>query len=290
MGSSQTSDDLLRQADISMYAGKRLGKNTAVVYQPSSGVHADFPTALREADGGVPAGFSLVYQPVVQLPGGNAGGGGGPGQVDRAQRDPHLARDVRCGGRSRRARAPCWTRWCWTWHAVRSRRPASDVDIHVNIGAARLGNPGFEQRVRQTLARHRIPPNRLVMEITETVPIVDLADAAAQIRRLNALGVKVALDDFGAGYNSLTYLHALPVQIVKLDRSLAVGADPERDLALYRSVIGLCDALGLEVIAEGIESAAQAEMVYSAGCRLAQGHLFGIPVPIAELHWNSATH
>ena len=158
-----------------------------------------------------------------------------------------------------------------------------DVNIHVNIGAARLGNPGFEQHVRQTLARYRIPPGRLVVEITETVPIVDLSDAAAQIKRLNAIGVKVALDDFGAGYNSLTYLHGLPVQIVKVDRSLVVGGDPARDVALYRSVIGLCEAMNLVVIAEGIETAGQAETVYNAGCRLAQGHLFGTPVPITEL-------
>ena len=103
------------------------------------------------------------------------------------------------------------------------------------------------------------------------------------------IGVKVALDDFGAGYNSLTYLHALPVQIVKLDRGLAVGADPARDLTLYRSVIGLCDELGLDVIAEGIESVAQADTVYRAGGRLAQGHLFGRPVPISELVLTSPT-
>jgi len=107
-----------------------------------------------------------------------------------------------------------------------------------------------------------------------------------QIARLNALGVRVALDDFGAGYNSLTYLHALPVQIVKLDRSLTVGAEPDLDVTLYRSVVGLCDARGLEVIAEGIESDAQAEKVFVAGCRLAQGHLFGRPVPIADVGWS----
>ncbi len=95
--------------------------------------------------------------------------------------------------------------------------------------------------------------------------------------------MKVALDDFGAGYNSLTYLHGLPVQIVKVDRSLVVGGDPARDVALYRSVIGLCEAMNLVVIAEGIETAGQAETVYNAGCRLAQGHLFGTPVPITEL-------
>jgi EAL domain-containing protein (putative c-di-GMP-specific phosphodiesterase class I) len=158
-----------------------------------------------------------------------------------------------------------------------------NVDIHINIGAARLGNTGFEEQVKRTLERHRIAPGRLVVEITETVPIVDLADAAAQIVRLNETGVRVALDDFGAGYNSLTYLHALPVDIVKLDRSLAVGSDPVRDLALYRSVIGLCAELGFDVIAEGIESTAQVDTIRAAGCRLAQGDLFGRPAPIGDI-------
>ena len=85
------------------------------------------------------------------------------------------------------------------------------------------------------------------------MPVVDLADAAAQIARLNEMGIKVALDDFGAGYSSLTYLHALPVQIIKLDRGLAVGPEPARIETLYRSVIRLCDSLGIDVIAEGIE-------------------------------------
>lgn len=111
----------------------------------------------------------------------------------------------------------------------------------------------------------------------------DGADAAAQIRRLAALGVRVALDDFGSGYNSLTYLHALPVHIVKLDRSLVSGADPAHDLALYRSVMSICTGLGLLVIAEGIETRAQADNVQAAGCRFAQGHLFGRPVPARDI-------
>ena len=125
--------------------------------------------------------------------------------------------------------------------------------------------------------------SQLVLEITETVPVVDIADAAAQIARLNEMGIKVALDDFGAGYSSLTYLHALPVQIIKLDRGLAVGPEPDRIETLYRSVIRLCDSLGIDVIAEGIESTAQADTVFAAGCRLAQGHLFGRAVPITDL-------
>ena len=103
-GHAPTSDDLLRQADISMYAGKRLGKDTAVVYRPSSGLAADFPTTLRQAEGVAPPGFSLVYQPVVQLARRYAGGSRGLGEVDRAQRNPDSARDFRGGGGRRRAR------------------------------------------------------------------------------------------------------------------------------------------------------------------------------------------
>ena len=158
-----------------------------------------------------------------------------------------------------------------------------DMVLHVNIGAARLGSLEFERDVQRTLDRCGLTPSQLVLEITETVPVVDLADAAAQIARLNAIGIKVALDDFGAGYSSLTYLHALPVQIIKLDRGLAVGPEPARIETLYRSVIRLCDSLGVDVIAEGIESTAQADTVFSAGCRLAQGHLFGRAVPIEDL-------
>ncbi|MCV7150304.1 putative bifunctional diguanylate cyclase/phosphodiesterase [Mycolicibacterium pyrenivorans] len=281
-GTLQTSDDLLRQADISMYAGKRLGKDTAVVYQPASGVQIDFPTALRLADGRAPAGFRLVYQVVVRLPEGT------PVAVEALARwtapnGIEIAPETFVAVAEAAGLGADLDALVLELACREVREAGLDVDIHVNVGAARLGNPGFERDVRDALARHRIPTGRLVMEITETVPIVDLADPAAQIKRLNALGVKVALDDFGAGYNSLTYLHGLPVQIVKVDRSLVVGADSDRDLALYRSVVGLCDALGLQVIAEGVESAAQAETVYNAGCRLAQGHLFGCPVPISQL-------
>jgi diguanylate cyclase len=153
-----------------------------------------------------------------------------------------------------------------------------------------VGNPSFEQQVRDTLARHRIEPSRLIIEITETVPIVDLADAAEQIRRLNAFGVKVALDDFGVRFNSLMYLHSLPVQFVKLDRRFVSGTDLELDLALYRSVIRLCGELGMDVIVEGIEYPPQSVAVFDAGGRLVQGHLFGRAVPITELGSGSDTH
>ncbi|CAM3173561.1 putative bifunctional diguanylate cyclase/phosphodiesterase [Mycobacterium intermedium] len=278
----QTSDDLLRKADISMYAGKRLGKNTAVIYQPLTGVRADFPTALRAAQGGVPDGFSLVYQPVVRLPEQTLvavealARWTAPNGMQIAPETFVVTAEA--AGLGANLDAMVLDLACYE-----VQRAGLDVDIHVNIGAARLGNTGFDERVRRTMKRHRIDPGRLVVEITETVPIVDLSDATAQIELLNELGVRVALDDFGAGYNSLTYLHALPVHIVKLDRSLAVGVDPARDMAMYRSVFGLCAELGFEVIAEGIETTAQLDTIAGAGVRLAQGHLFGRPVRIDEI-------
>jgi len=287
-GLPQTSDDLLRQADIAMYAGKRMGKDTAVVYQPSSGAVIDFPTLLRSSRGKPPPGFRLVYQPVVAL------GDGTPVAVEALARwtaangiaisAETFVADTEAAGLGADFDALVLDLAC---SEVRGR--GLDVDIHVNIGGARLGNPGFEQQVRKVLERYRIPRDRLVLEITETMPIVDLDRAARQIRRFSEMGVKVALDDFGSGFSSLTYLHALPVGIVKLDRSLASGSNPVRDQTLYRSVVKLCDDLGLDVIAEGVETAEQATMVARAGGRLAQGHLFGMPVPVAELVATLAT-
>lgn len=278
---AQTSDDLLRQADVSMYAGKRLGKDTAVVYEPSAGATTDFPTALRDANGAAPPGFRLVYQVVVQLPDGI------PVAVEALARwttptGIEMSPETFVAAAEAAGLAADLDALVLDMACRDVQQAGLDLDIHVNISAGRLGNPAFERQVREVLTRHHLAPSRLVVEITETLPIVDLAQAAAQIVRLNALGVKVALDDFGAGFNSLLYLHALPVQIVKLDRGLA-SSDQARDLTLYRSVIGLCDELGLTAIVEGIESAAQSETVYRAGGRLAQGHLFGHPVPISEL-------
>lgn len=287
-GLPQTSDDLLRQADISMYAGKRMGKDTAVVYEPSSGAVVDFPSLLRAAKGEAPPGFRLVYQPVVEL------GDGTPVAVEALARwtaangidisAETFVADTEAAGLGADLDALVLDRAC---REVRGR--GLELDIHVNIGGARLGNPAFEEQVRTVLERYQIPRNRLVLEITETMPIVDLDRAARQIRRFGELGVKVALDDFGSGFSSLTYLHALPVDIVKLDRSLASGSNPARDQTLYRSMIKLCDDLGLDVIAEGVETVEQADMVSRAGGRLAQGHLFGRPVPVAELVASLAT-
>ncbi|OBH21373.1 diguanylate phosphodiesterase [Mycobacterium sp. E3247] len=286
-GLPPTSDDLLRQADISMYTGKRLGKDTAVVYHPAFSVSEDFSTALRHAKGRIPEGFRLKYQPVVSLP------QGVPVAVEALARwtapsgiqipPQTFVSLAEANGMGAQLDAMVLDLACAEIQAA-----GLHLDLHINVGAARLGSVEFEHVISRTLRRHRLSPRRLVLEITETVPVVDLADGAAAIRRLSELGIRVALDDFGAGYNSLTYLHELPVQIVKLDRGLAVGVAPGRNLTLYRSVIGLCEALGLDVIAEGIEVVEQAETVFKAGCLLAQGHLFGAASELVDIAISSS--
>ena len=234
-----TSDDLLRRADVSMYAGKRVGKDTAVIYRPSLGVSTDFPTALRKAKGGIPVGFSLAYQPVVRLPDTT------PVAVEALARwtapnGTDIQPDAFVAAAEAAGLGAALDAMVLDLACSELQSAGVDLVLHVNIGAARLGSPEFERQVRRTLERCGLTPSQLVLEITETVPVIDLADAAAQIARLNAMGVKVALDDFGAGYSSLTYLHALPVQIIKLDRGLAVGPEPDRIETLYRSVVRLC--------------------------------------------------
>lgn len=278
-----TSDDLLRQADVSMYAGKRVGKDTAVIYRPAlGGVTTDFPTALRRAKGAVPPGFSLEFQPVVRLP------DAATVAVEALARwtapnGTQIQPDAFVAAAEAAGLGAALDVMVLGLACDEVTNAGMKFPLHVNIGAARLGSLEFEEKLLRTLDRCEMTPHQLVLEITEMVPIVDLPDAAAQIARLTARGIRVALDDFGAGYNSLTYIHALPVQIIKLDRGLAIGSVPERVATLYRSVIRLCDEMGLEVIAEGIESAAQADILYDAGCRLAQGHLFGRPAPIADM-------
>ena len=277
-----TSDDLLRQADVSMYAGKRIGKDTAVIYRPSLGVSTDFATALRQAKGGVPPGFSLAYQPIVDLTDAT------PVAVEAlarwtASNGTEIQPDAFVPAAEAAGLGAALDAMVLDLACGEIRSAGVDLVLHVNIGAARLGSLDFEQQVSRILARHNMSPSQLVLEITESVPVVDLADAAAQIARFNLMGISIALDDFGAGYNSLSYLHALPVKVIKLDRGLAVGSEADRIETLYRSVVRLCDALGVEVIAEGIETTTQAETVFAAGCRVAQGHLFGRAAPIADM-------
>jgi diguanylate cyclase len=277
-----TADILLGRADTSMYAGKRLGKDTTVVYRHPSGGPPDFNAALRLAQGGVPDGFTMEFQPIVRL------GDDIPVAVealsrwiapDGSQIPPHTFVSAAEGaGLGAEMDALALEVACREITAA-----GLDLAVHVNICASRLGTAALEQGITAALSRYRLPADRLVIEITETVPVLDLSAGAEAIRRLQALGVRVALDDFGAGYSSLTCLHALPVDLIKLDLALTTGRHPDRDVALCRSLVGLGTELDFAVVAEGIETAEQAALLARAGCTMAQGYRFGRPGPLSEL-------
>ena len=133
------------------------------------------------------------------------------------------------------------------------------------------------------LETSEIEPARVMLEITENAPIVDVAGVAERLRRLTKRGVRVALDDFGAGYCDFRYLKALPLAALKLDRSMVAGvAEDARDLAVLRALLAMADALGLEVVAEGVESEAQLGVVVREGCASWQGFLGAAPMGAEE--------
>jgi diguanylate cyclase len=163
------------------------------------------------------------------------------------------------------------------------------VDVHVNVSASRLGQRHMELALGRALDRHRMPPDRLVLEVTETAQITDLGAAVAAARRIRDRGVRIALDDFGAGFNWMGRLHDLPVDIVKLDAAAThVEIDPVRAEAMCKALLVLCDALDLTIIAEGIETCWQAQSLARLGCGLGQGFLYGSPEPLARLAAQSA--
>jgi EAL domain-containing protein (putative c-di-GMP-specific phosphodiesterase class I) len=158
------------------------------------------------------------------------------------------------------------------------QRPA----VSVNLAASQLLQPGIVEEVAEILAETGLPPRKLILEVTESA-LVDLDVARAALLRLRGLGVLLALDDFGTGYSALSYLARLPFDIVKIDQSFvaAIGQGRRVD-ALLAGILGLCDALELVTVAEGIEEGPQLDRLVALGCRIGQGYLFARPVPAAE--------
>jgi diguanylate cyclase (GGDEF)-like protein/PAS domain S-box-containing protein len=153
-----------------------------------------------------------------------------------------------------------------------------DLGISVNVSARQLQHPEFVEHVDRALERADLPPHLLTLELTESVLVATGERAEQQLGVLKARGVRIALDDFGTGYASLAYLQRLPVDVVKIDGSFTARIDSGHDdLALLEGIVGLGKALGLELVAEGIERGAQQGIVQELGCHGAQGFHFGRP-------------
>jgi len=152
--------------------------------------------------------------------------------------------------------------------------------ICVNVVPERFGARGFADEVENTLATTGLDPGRLVLELTEGSILVDVGAARDAVNALNTMGVRVALDDYGTGYSSLAAIASLPVDELKVDISFVAGLGSNRArTAIVRAIVGLGAALEIPVVAEGVETAAQAFALRALGCEFGQGFHFGRPAP-----------
>ena len=286
----QTADELLRNADISMYSAKTQGKDRLVVYEPS--VHdaavglmqlkTDLQFALARGE------FGLVYQPLVDLDTSAIRGVEallrwhhprrglvGPTDFVPLAEDSGLIVPI---GRWVLEQACLQAR---VWHAARGGR---GLEMSVNLSGRQIEDPDLVADVRRALDEAGLDPGLLTLEITESVLMRDAEATIDVLRRLREIGVRLAIDDFGTGYSSLSYLRRLPVDILKIDRSFVsvVDAGPD-EAALVRSIVSLGRSLRLETIAEGIEQPGQLAELRALGTVMGQGFLFAKPLAPEEV-------
>ncbi len=279
-------DELLRHADLALYAAKTAGKRQWRRYQPvlSAGMirRREVQAALQEAI--TSSGFTLVYQPIVALSSGEVAGFEAlvrwphpqwgmmqPDQfIELAEETGHI---VPLGSWVLGQAAAEIVQWR---RRLAHQRP---LYVSVNVSARQLRDPGFVDGVRRVLGETGLTPSALMLELTESVLLRRDDRIHADLRELKAIGVKLAIDDFGTGYSSLSYLRELPIDVLKIDKSFVDGiAVSEQRLALVEGIIRIARTLHLAVIAEGIETEVQRDLLVSMGCQYGQGYLLAMPV------------
>jgi diguanylate cyclase len=293
--------DLLRNADVAMYAAKDEGRASRVA---QAGTGRVFVPAMREEllhrvalesdlRDALAAGEVVPhYQPVVELPGGGVRGVEALARWTRADGSTvppgvfiPLAEESGLVGELGRAVLLQACRDLGAWHRLVADGLLPEAPtLSVNVSAVQLASPSLVEDVRLALAAGDIPAGELVVEITETAVVRDVDAAAERLAQLRDLGVRIALDDFGTGYSALGVLQRLPVDIVKIDRAFVaeVHRGP-REAALATAVLALAASLGLTVVAEGIELQEQADRLAELGCGLGQGFLFSKALPAEAL-------
>jgi diguanylate cyclase (GGDEF)-like protein len=285
-------EDLLRDADVAMYRAKELGKggcepfDTAMrnAVQDRLLAEQDLRRAIAEDE------LLVYYQPLVDLSDGHSVGAEalvrwrhasgevvGPAQFIALAEETGLIRPIG----DFVTRTACEQLARWNTHA---RPGQEELSLHVNLSARQLIDRGLVGRIARFLAAAGANPSQLCLELTETAFLVDEATSLARLKALKTLGVRLCVDDFGTGYSSLSHLTKFPIDVVKIDRSFTEGlALRAQDTAVVESVIALGQALGLVVVAEGVETHAQADLLSALGCHQAQGYLFGRPGPQANI-------
>ncbi len=280
--------DLLAQADIAMYEVKSRGRNALCFFDPQmqaainarAQLEADLQAALADSQ------FELYYQPQVELDGPVIGaealirwrhplrGLVSPGEFIPVAEESALILPIGLWV----LRTACRQLALWQGSA-RSR----ELHLCVNVSARQFRQPDFVAKVADVLHETGIRPHLLKLELTESLVLVNVNDTIAKMTALKALGVKFSVDDFGTGHSSLAYLTVLPLDQLKIDQSFVRNIGVKRsDGVIVQTIIGMARNLGLEVIAEGVESRAQQQFLALHGCTLYQGYLFGRPTPLAD--------
>ncbi len=283
-------DELLRHADLALYAAKAAGKRQWRRYQPvlSAGMVRRREVQAALADAVKDSAFTLVYQPIVSLTDGEIAGFEAlvrwphpqwgmmqPGQfIELAEETGHI---VPLGSWVLGQAAADVVQW------VRRTPREAPLHVSVNVSARQFRDPGFVDGVRRVLAETGLAPSALMLELTESVLLHRDERIHADLMELKLIGVKLAIDDFGTGYSSLSYLRELPIDVLKIDKSFVdgIGASPQR-LALVEGIIRIAGTLHMNVIAEGIETEVQRDLLVTMGCQYGQGYLLAMPVEAEE--------
>jgi len=277
-------DELLKNADLALYRAKADGRGTYRFFEPGMDARAqarrvlelDLRLALQRNE------FELHYQPIRDLASQELvvcealvrwkhpeRGLIGPNHFIPLAEETGLI--IGLGDwvlRTACRDAARWTKAC----------------VAVNLSPVQFRNPDLVASVKAALAQAGLPARRLELEITESVLLQNSESTREMLLELRALGVKISLDDFGTGYSSLSYLRSFPFDKIKIDRSFVSELETSKDsLAIVRAVTGLGKSLGITTTAEGVETAAQLEVLSREGCTQAQGYLVSKPRPIAEV-------
>jgi len=285
-GTEGRSDRLLRSADTAMYAAKQRGRNQIscaddVRSPPAVGpsLEQDLVEALTQGE------LRLHYQPIVDVTGSRPEVVGveallrwahprlgllPPGAFLPLAEESSLVVELDLWA----VRAACVEAVQWTGTAG-----TPSLQFSVNLAARTLSDPRLVPAVRSALAESGLEPSLLCLEVVESRTLADLPGVASRLSELRHLGVHTALDDFGTGYSTLTWLQRLPVGRIKLDRTFTAELPDPEAVRLVAGVVALAAQLGIEVVAEGVETDGQLAALSAAGCRLVQGFLLGRPVP-----------
>jgi diguanylate cyclase (GGDEF)-like protein len=282
-------DTLVKNADISMYRAKELGRNKVVYYttemNAGSRKQLAMETNLRKAVENDE--LQLHYQPKVDINRNSIVG------VEALLRWEHpvmgyisplefipIAED--CGLIAAIGEWVLHTAFSelGNWHAAGH----DHITMSVNLSSAQLARPGLENIVEEALAAAGIGPGMAELEITENVAMQNIDSAIATLTKLKQMGVSIAMDDFGTGYFSLGYLRRLPVDMVKLDRSFVRGIpESSEDALIAQTIIAMARCLNISLVVEGVENARQLRFFRQQGCDIVQGYLFSEPVDAAEM-------